>query len=72
MTQENLISVVENKVVENSSKEKVNKVSAKKAKAQSKANNSLYKDMLVNLKKSNDKNTIYTKVAFISLSVLQR
>ena len=35
-----------NVVVENSTKEKVNKVSAKKAKAQSKANNILYKDIL--------------------------
>ena len=42
MTQENLVSVNENvNVVENSSKEKINKVSAKKAKAQSKANNIL-------------------------------
>ena len=40
MLQENLVSVNENvNVVENSSKEKINKVSAKKAKAQAKANN---------------------------------
>ena len=38
-----------NVVVENSTKEKVNKVSAKKAKAQAKANNILYKDILANL-----------------------
>ena len=43
-----------NVVVENSSKEKVNKVSAKKAKAQAKANNILYKDILANLNKSTE------------------
>ena len=43
-----------NVIVENSSKEKINKVSAKKAKAQSKANNILYKDILVNLNKSTE------------------
>lgn len=43
-----------NVVVENSTKEKVNKVSAKKAKAQSKANNILYKDILANLNKSTE------------------
>ena len=37
-----------------SSKEKINKVSAKKAKAQSKANNILYKDILANLNKSTE------------------
>ena len=41
-----------NVVVENS--KKVNKVSAKKAKAQSKANNILYKDILTNLNKSTE------------------
>ena len=43
-----------NVVVENSTKEKVNKVSAKKAKAQAKANNILYKDILANLNKSTE------------------
>lgn len=55
MTQENLVSVNENvNVVENSSKEKINKVSTKKAKAQAKANNILYKDILANLNKSTE------------------
>lgn len=55
MTQENLVSVNENvNVVENSSKEKINKVSAKKAKAQAKANNILYRDILANLNKSTE------------------
>ena len=54
MTQENLVSVNESANVENSSKEKINKVSAKKAKAQSKANNILYKDILANLNKSTE------------------
>lgn len=54
MTQENLVSVNESANVENSSKEKVNKVSAKKAKAQAKANNILYKDILANLNKSTE------------------
>ena len=54
-----------NVVVENSSKEKVNKVSAKKAKAQSKANNILYKDILANLNKSTElKNQIFIKKKF--------
>ena len=43
-----------NVIVENSSKEKINKVSAKKAKAQSKANNILYKYILANLNKSTE------------------
>lgn len=43
-----------NVVVENSSKEKINKVSAKKAKAQAKANNILYKDILANLNRSTE------------------
>ncbi|UVX68714.1 MAG: hypothetical protein [Bacteriophage sp.] len=77
MTQENLISVVENKVVENSSKEKVNKVSTKKAKAQAKANNILYKDILANLNKSTEgllktsfgkKSDIYKEEIFSELS----
>ena len=38
-----------NVVVENSTKEKVNKVSAKKAKAQAKANNILYKLSLIHI-----------------------
>ena len=54
-----------NVVVENSSKEKVNKVSAKKAKAQAKANNILYKDILVNLNKS-------TAVSYTHLDVYKR
>ena len=70
MLQENLVSVNESANVENSSKEKINKVSAKKAKAQSKANinkvsaekakaqskanNILYKDILANLNKSTE------------------
>ena len=37
MLQENLVSINENANVENSSKEKINKVSAKKAKAQAKS-----------------------------------
>lgn len=62
-----------NVVVENSTKEKVNKVSAKKAKAQAKANNILYKDILANLNKSTEgllktsfgiKNQIFTKKKF--------
>lgn len=43
-----------NVVVENSTKEKINKVSAKKAKAQAKANNLLYRDILANLNKSTE------------------
>lgn len=66
-----------NVVVENSTKEKVNKVSAKKAKAQSKANNILYKDILVNLNKSTEglktsfgvkKSDIYKEEIFSELS----
>lgn len=65
-----------NVVVENSTKEKVNKVSAKKAKAQ--ANNILYKDILANLNKSTDgllktsfgvkKSDIYKEEIFSELS----
>lgn len=54
MTNENLNQVVVENVVENSAKEKVNKTSAKKAKAQSKANNILYKDLLANLNKNTE------------------
>lgn len=64
-------------VVENSTKEKVNKVSAKKAKAQ-KANNILYKDILANLNKSTEgllktsfgvkKSDIYKEEIFSELS----
>lgn len=73
MLQENLVSVNESANVENSLKEKVNKVSAKKAKAQAKANNILYKDILANLNKSTEgllktsfgvKNQIFTKKKF--------
>lgn len=65
-----------NVVVENSTKEKVNKVSAKKAKAQ--ANNILYKDILANLNKSTEgllktsfgvkKSDIYKEEIFSELS----
>lgn len=65
-----------NVVVENSSKEKVNKVSAKKAKAQ--ANNILYKDILANLNKSTEgllktsfgvkKSNVYKEEIFSELS----
>lgn len=65
-----------NVIVENSSKEKVNKVSAKKAKAQ--ANNILYKDILANLNKSTEgllktsfgvkKSDIYKEEIFQELS----
>lgn len=79
MTQENLVSVNENvNVVENSSKEKINKVSTKKAKAQAKANNILYKDILANLNKSTEgllktsfsvkKSDIYKEAIFSELS----
>lgn len=76
MTQENLVSVNESANVENSSKEKINKV--KKAKAQTKANNILYKDILVNLNKSTEgllktsfgvkKSDIYKEEIFSELS----
>lgn len=80
MTQENLVLVNESANVENSSKEKVNKVSsAKKAKAQAKANNILYKDILTNLNKSTEgllktsfgvvkKSDIYKEEIFSELS----
>lgn len=65
-----------NVVVENSTKEKINKVSAKKAKAQ--ANNILYKDILANLNKSTEgllktsfgvkKSDIYKEEIFSELS----
>ena len=48
MLQENLVSVNKSANVENSSKEKINKVSAKKAKAQAKANNILDKEAKAN------------------------
>lgn len=66
-----------NVVVENSSKEKINKVNARKAKAQSKANNILYKDILANLNKSTEglktsfgvkKSDIYKEEIFSELS----
>lgn len=63
-----------NVIVENSSKEKINKVNAKKAKAQSK----LYKDILANLNKSTEgllktsfgvkKSDIYKEEIFSELS----
>lgn len=80
MEEKKLNSVVENvNVVENSSKEKINKVSAKKAKAQAKANNILYKDILANLNKSTEgllktsfgvvkKSDIYKEEIFSELS----
>lgn len=65
-----------NVVVENSTKEKVNKVSAKKAKA--KANNILYKDILASLNKNTEgllktsfgvkKSDIYKEEIFSELS----
>lgn len=77
MLQENLVSVNESANVENSSKEKVNKVSAKKAKAQA-ANKILYKDILANLNKSTEgllktsfgvkKSDIYKEEIFSELS----
>lgn len=54
MEEKKLNSVENVNVVKDSTKEKVNKVSAKKAKAQSKANNILYKDILANLNKSTE------------------
>lgn len=79
MTQENLVSVNESANVENSSKEKINKVDAKKAKAQAKANHILYKDyILANLNKSTEgllktslgvkKSNIYKEEIFSELS----
>ena len=71
-----------NVVVENSSKEKINKVNAKKAKAQAKANNILYKDILANLNKSTEgllktsfgvkKSDIYKEEIFSELSDKER
>lgn len=82
MEEKELNSVVENvNVVENSSKEKINKVSAKKAKAQAKANNILYKDILANLNKSTEgllktsfgvKNQIFTKKKFFQNFQIKR
>lgn len=80
MEEKKLNSVVENvNVVENSSKEKINKVRAKKAKAQAKANNILYKDILANLNKSTEgllktsfgvkKSDIYKEEIFSGLSL---
>lgn len=69
-----------NVVVENSAKkEKINKVNAKKSKAQAKANNILYKDILANLNKSTEgllktslgvvkKSDIYKEEIFSELS----
>lgn len=67
-----------NVVVENSSKEKINKVRAKKAKAQAEANKVLYKDILANLNKSTEgllktsfgvkKSDIYKEEIFSELS----
>lgn len=79
MEEKNLVSVNESANVENSSlKEKINKVSAKKAKAQAKANNVLYKDILANLNKSTEgllktsfgvkKSDIYKEEIFSELS----
>lgn len=76
MEEKKLTSVVENvNVVENSLKEKVNKVSAK---AKAKANNILYKDILANLNKSTEgllktsfgvkKSDIYKEEIFSELS----
>lgn len=72
----NSVENVKNVVVENSTKEQVNKVSAKKAKA--KANNILYKDILANLNKSTEgllktsfgvkKSDIYKEEIFSELS----
>lgn len=74
MLQENLVSV-ESANVENSSKEKINKVSVKKAKAQTKI---FYKDILANLNKSTEgllktsfgvkKSDIYKEEIFQELS----
>lgn len=77
MEEKNLNSVENvNVVVENSTK--VNKVSAKKAKAQAKANNILYRDILANLSKSTEgllktsfgvkKSDIYKEELFSDLS----
>ena len=82
MEEKNLNSVENvNVVVENSTKEKVNKVSAKKAKAQTKANNILYRDILANLNKSTEgllktsfgvKNQIFTKKKFFQTFQIKR
>lgn len=66
-----------NVVVEDSTK-KINKVDAKKAQAQAKANNILYKDILTNLNKSTEgllktsfgmkKSDIYKEEIFLELS----
>ena len=78
MEEKKLNSVENVNVVENSTKEQVNKVSAKKAKAQAKANNILYKDILANLNKSTEgllktsfgvkKSDIYKEEIFSELS----
>ena len=80
MLQENLVSVNdESATVENSSKEKINKVNVKLAKTQSnKSNNILYKDILANLNKSTEgllktsfgvkKSDIYKEEIFSELS----
>lgn len=78
MEEKKLNSVENVNVIENSTKEQVNKVSAKKAKAQAKANNILYKDILANLNKSTEgllktsfgvkKSDIYKEDIFSELS----
>lgn len=78
MEEKKLNSVENVNVVENSTKEQVNKVSAKKAKAQSKANNIIYKDILASLNKSTEgllktsfgvkKSDIYREEIFSELS----
>ena len=72
---------LKNVVVENSNNEnsnKVNKVSSKRARVQSKANNIIYKDILANLNKSTEgllktsfgvkKSDIYKEEIFLELS----
>lgn len=78
--EENKLNSVENVnvVVENSSKEQINKVNAKKAKVQSKANNILYRDILDKFSKSTEgllktsfgvkKSDIYKEEIFSELS----
>ena len=73
-----MIILGKNVVVENSTKERINKVSAKRAKAQAKASNILYKDILANLNKSTEgllktsfgvkKSDIYKEEIFQELS----
>ena len=78
MEEKKLNSVENENAVVNSSKEKVNKVGSKKAKAKAKANNVLYKDILANLHKSTEgllktsfgvkKSDIYKEEIFSELS----